>query len=85
MIKDSGDTSTHSHLRRSEIWAWYYCAAVTEGHPYVSANESVLIDTNPPSEMEVVKGLSFLRRYKAVEPEELSSSFFKGDGEKCQH
>lgn len=47
----------------------------------MSASNPMQINTNPSSEMEVIRGIRFLTKRKAVELDGPSPSFFKDSGE----
>lgn len=45
------------------------------GLPVIPASGPTQVDTNPPSEIEVMREIGFLRSYEATGPERLSLSF----------
>lgn len=45
--------------------------------PSVSASETVDVDTGPPSKIDVIGEVDYLKGIKAAGPEELLSAFFK--------
>lgn len=44
--------------------------------PFMPASEPVQVCTNAPSQIQVFREISFLKRYKAAKADQLSSTFF---------
>lgn len=65
MIKESDSSPIHSQASWLKQYANYYCS--TKELPPISVSETIQVDTNPPSDLEVTKGIGLLKWYGSAE------------------
>lgn len=79
MLEKSNGTLIHSQKRGLAIWAEHFkeqfiWPIATVGLSLFPVNELMQVDTGPPFEIEVIREIGFLQRYKAAGPGGLSPS-----------
>lgn len=85
MTGKSDGTLIHPEQRRMSRWEehvrkQFSWPTATPGNPFMSASESLQVDTSPSSEMEIAREICFLKKLKATSPDGLSSFPFRDGG-----
>ena len=85
VIKESDGALINSQERRLARWAEHFEAQFswppsTANLPGTASNTVLEINTDPPSEMEVIREISYLKRHKAAGPDGIPPFVFKDGG-----